>query len=122
MDPLAQRLGADTELAGHPRDHAEPITPLGVVIADVAWNDQLKLFVIGHSSPSVTGIFEVQVDGSLWTQRSSANLPQPPDTITVAGGAPAWVSAGPTVWTQPGGTWAPPGNDTTYGTDPVYAE
>jgi len=104
-------------------DSLEPITPLGLVISDVAWNDQLKLFVIGKSSlTGDTNIFEVQVDGSLWTPRSIANLPADPNTITVASGAPAWVSVGTTVWTQPGGTWAPPGNDVTDGTDPVYAE
>ena len=117
-------VGSVVRNAGQVRvDSLEPITPLGEVISDVAWNDQLKLFVIGKSSlTNDTNIFVVQVDGSLWTLRSSANLPADPETITVASGAPAWVSVGTTVWTQPGSSWASPGNDVTYGTDPVYAE
>src|SRR5450756_784534 len=34
VDPLAQRLGADTELLGHPRDRAEPLTPLAGGLED----------------------------------------------------------------------------------------
>jgi len=34
VDPLAQRLGADTELLGHPRDHAEPLAALAGGLVD----------------------------------------------------------------------------------------
>ena len=117
-------LGAVVRNAGQVRvDSLEPISPLGVVVTDVAWNDQLKLFLIGRSpATGESSIYEVQVDGSLWTPRSIANLPPGPDSITVAENAPAWVSAGGTVWTQRGGSWASPGSDTTFGTAPVYAD
>ncbi|HEV7194189.1 MAG TPA: LpqB family beta-propeller domain-containing protein [Jatrophihabitantaceae bacterium] len=105
-------------------DGLEPVTPVGVSIKDVAWNDPLKLFVIGSVNGD-TNIFEVQVDGSLWTPRDVLNLPQAPDTITVAANQPAWVSAGTTVWVRRAGEWASPGPGTTNGTngtDPVYLE
>src|SRR5450756_2695000 len=34
VDPLAQRLGADTELLGHTGDHAEPPAPLAGGLVD----------------------------------------------------------------------------------------
>ncbi|MDP9094699.1 MAG: hypothetical protein M3N95_17605 [Actinomycetota bacterium] len=106
-------------------DSLQQITPQGVVIKDVAWNDALKLFVIGRVvSSGETNIFEVQVDGSLWTPRNIAGLPQAPDSITVAENQVAWVSAGQTVWVQRAGSWASPGpvNGQTNGTNPVYLE
>jgi hypothetical protein len=115
-------------------DGLQAITPTGIAITDVAWNDPLKLFVIGRpvSSPSSptaravpigdADIYEVQVDGSLWTPRTVANLPQDPDSITVAENEDAWVSAGSTVWVQRAGGWASPGPGSTPGTNPVYVE
>jgi hypothetical protein len=115
-------------------DGLQAITPAGIAITDVAWNDPLKLFVIGRpvSSPSSptaravpigdADIYEVQVDGSLWTPRTVANLPQDPDSITVAENEDAWVSAGSTVWVQRAGGWASPGPGSTPGTNPVYVE
>lgn len=104
-------------------DSLQPVTPIGVAIRDVAWNDPLKLFVIGRAvGNGQTNIYEVQVDGSLWTPRNVANLPQDPDTITVAENQDAWVSAGQTVWVQRAGSWTFPGNGPTPGTDPVYLE
>ncbi|PZS35798.1 MAG: hypothetical protein DLM58_03080 [Pseudonocardiales bacterium] len=105
-------------------DSLEPITPQGIVITDVAWNDQLKLFAIGRvlSRPGENNVYEVQVDGSLWTSRPAANLPGLADSITVAESVPAWVSVDGTVWTQTGGTWSSPGDKTTFGDDPIYLE
>jgi hypothetical protein len=106
-------------------DSLEQITPQGIAIKDVAWNDALKLFVIGRVvSSGETNIFEVQVDGSLWTPRNISGLPQAPDSITVAENQVAWVSAGPTIWVQRAGSWANPGpvNGQTNGTNPVYLE
>jgi hypothetical protein len=104
-------------------DNLEPISPQGVIVTDVAWNDELKLFTIGTVHGSDEGhVYEVQVDGSLWTPRSTQNLPGAPDSITVAQNAPAWVSVGTTVWAQRGGTWAGPNDGTTFGINPVYQE
>lgn len=109
-------------------DALDPITPPGIAIKDVAWNDPLKLFVIGRvRGPSDEGnVYEVQVDGSLWTPRNITNLPQDPDSIAVAENQLAWVSAGTTVWVQRAGSWASPGVSPTsgevHGTNPVYLE
>ncbi|MFN2518755.1 MAG: LpqB family beta-propeller domain-containing protein [Jatrophihabitantaceae bacterium] len=104
-------------------DSLEPISPQGIAVTDVAWNDQLKLFTIGRVlSTGEPSVYEVQVDGSLWTPRSSQNLPGAPDSITVAENVPAWVSVGPTVWAQSGGSWAGPRGEQTPGTNPTYLE
>lgn len=101
----------------------EPVSPQGVTITDVAWNDRLKLFAIGHDvATKEAGVYEVQCDGSLWTTRGTDNLPQAPDSITVAESEVASVSAGGTVWVQNLGAWASPGGGTAYGTNPVYLE
>lgn len=100
-----------------------PISPPGVAVRDVAWNDQLKLFAIGTDSrTSGWGVYEVQCDGSLWTLSSSTNLPQAPDSVTVASGSPAAVSAGTTVWRQQGTSWQAPVGEETHGINPVYVE
>lgn len=101
---------------------ATPISPVGFVATDVAWNDILKLFAIGTvaGSPQVV---EVQVDGSAWTTHGTGNLPQPLDSITVAENQPAWVSAAGSVWAQSGPSWISPTTaGITYGTNPVYLE
>lgn len=101
-----------------------PISPLGIAVTDVAWNDAFKLFAIGHEiSSDEGGVFEVQCDGSVWTPRGIGTLPQDPDSISVAENVNASVSAGGTVWQQHGGTWiSPTGSGTSYGTNPVYLE
>ena len=104
-------------------DSLTPISPQGVAVSDVAWNDQLKLFTIGRTIASGdSSVFEVQVDGSLWTARGISNLPQAPDSITVAENEVAWVSAGGTVWAQRAGAWVSPGTGPTSGSNPVYLE
>jgi hypothetical protein len=100
-----------------------PISPQGIVVNDVAWNDQLKLFAIGRNRATHTwGLWEVQSDGSLWTLRSDSGLPQPPDSLTVSAGSVAVVSAGDTVWRQQLSSWEPLGADETHGSNPVYDE
>jgi hypothetical protein len=105
-------------------DNLEAITPIGVLLTDVAWNDEQKLFVTGRYTTGEAGVFEVQVDGSLWTPRAITGLPDAPDSITVAENVPAWVSAGATVWTQRGSSWISPSAaaNETDGTKPVYLE
>lgn len=111
-------------IAGEVRvDSLIPISPQGITVRDVAWNDQLKLFTIGRSADTgESSVYEVQVDGSLWTPRGISNLPQAPDSITVAENEVAWVSAGGTVWAQRAGSWVSPGGGPTSGTNPVYLE
>ena len=107
-------------------DALTPISPVGVHIDDVAWNDTRKLFLVGSLPSGDARIIEVRVDGSLWTASSAPQLPGVPDTITVAENQPAWVSVGGvdgSVWEQSGGSWISP-NDPgqTVGTSPVYLE
>lgn len=100
-----------------------PISPQGVMVKDIAWNDQLKLFVIGtDSTTNQWGLYEVQCDGSAWTLRSFSGLPQAPDSLTVTSGAVAVVAAGPTLWQQFGGLWRGLLRASTPGTNPVYVE
>lgn len=104
-------------------DGLTPITPQGIAVSDVAWNDALKLFAIGRDTRTgFPGVYEVQVDGSRWTERGTLGLPQAPDSITVAQGEVAAVSAGGTVWKQEAGTWVSLLRDQTVGTNPVYVE
>ena len=81
----------------------QPDQPAGRRVTDVAWNDQLKLFAIGSDLITrVNGVYEVQCDGSFWNSRGNTGLPQAPDTVTVASGSEAVVSAGGTLWQQSG--------------------
>jgi hypothetical protein len=100
-----------------------PISPQAVLIRDVAWNDQFKLFAIGTDKlVGGWGLWEVQSDGSLWTQRSNSGLPQAPSSLTVASGSVAVVSAGNTVWQQQASSWESLSGDETDGRNPVYEE
>lgn len=116
-------VGAVVRSPGQVRvDSLEPISPLGIVAVDVAWNDQLKLFMIGHDANSYYNEFEMQADGALWTPKNTTNLPGIVDSITVAENLPAWVSAGGSVFVQHGTSWANPGLEATAGSNPVYLE
>ena len=106
-------------------DSLVQISPEGVSMTDVAWNDQLALFAIGHTVDNgivSVNVYEVQVDGSLWFSRGISGLPQAPDSITVAENEVAWVSAGGTLWNQQAGSWASPSGTETRGVNPVYLE
>jgi hypothetical protein len=100
-----------------------PISPQGIAVRDVAWNDQLKLFAIGvDSRTGGWGLYEVQCDGSLWTLRSNSGLPQAPESLTVATQSLAAVATGGTVYQQHGGSWQALVGDETRGSNPVYVE
>ena len=100
-----------------------PISPEAVLIRDVAWNDQFKLFAIGVDRLTAGwGLWELQSDGSVWTERSNSGLPQAPRSLTVAAGSLAVVQAGDTLWQQQAGSWEPLFGENTYGTNPIYAE
>ena len=103
-------------------DNLEAISPQGVGVVDVAWNDSLKLFTIGRDlATGDPSIYEVQVDGSRWAARGIDNLPIP-DSITVAEDQEAWVSAGGTVWAQQATGWTSRGRASAFCTNPVYLE
>ncbi|MGH8860353.1 MAG: LpqB family beta-propeller domain-containing protein [Jatrophihabitantaceae bacterium] len=100
-----------------------PVSPQGVVIDDVAWNDQLKLFAIGRDvTTGDDGVYEVQCDGSLWTPRGNLGLPGAPDSVTAAEFAEAVVSTSDSVWQQRGAGWEGLLGRQTAGTNPVYLE
>jgi hypothetical protein len=104
-------------------DSPQAITTPNYSFADVAWNDDTTLYLIGQDPGHNPGIWSIQVDGSSLQLRPSGGLPKAPDSITAApgGGMPAWVSAGGAVF-QETSDWEGPDNQTTYGTDPVYLE
>ena len=100
------------------------ISPQGVNIIDVAWNDELKLFAVGRDATTNAGsVYEVQVDGSLWTSDGIANLPSAPDSITASKGLVAAVASGGTIWKQQAASWVNiqgPGEDA-KGSNPIYS-
>ena len=101
----------------------QPISPQGIEVADVAWNDQLKLFATGRDT--VTGVkqvYEVQCDGSIWNSRGNLDLPGAPESVTAASGSEVVVSSGDTLWQQQGNEWQSLLNGANRGTNPVYLE
>lgn len=100
------------------------ITPAGVDITDVAWNDALKLFAIGHdrAKPQTPGIYEVQCDGSRWSARGTGELPGEPDALTVGAGQVAVVSAADAIWEQNAGSWQSLEGEQTDGNAPIYVD
>jgi hypothetical protein len=117
-------VGAVVRGAGQVRvDLHEPISPVNVVVTDVAWLDAFKLFAIGYLAGSRdTRSFVTGADGSDWTN-STINLPAAPDTVTAATSSNVWVSAKGYVWKLTGTSWVSPGSTgQTPGTAPVYLE
>jgi len=98
------------------------LSPSGVSITDVAWNDSLKLFAVGHRLNGAANVYELQSDGSLWTARGTPDLPGAPESITVAEHVVAAVSQAESVWVQRGGSWGSPSSGTAHGTNPAYVE
>jgi hypothetical protein len=116
-------VGAVVRGAGVPQVNSlSQISPQGVNVTDVAWNDELKLFAVGQDvATKVSGIYEVQVDGSLWTAHGIVNLPEQPTSITASEGLVAAVSSGGTIWKQLGGSWGSPQGGDARGQFPVYS-
>lgn len=120
-------VGAVVRGAGQVRvDLHEPISPIGVVIADVAWLDPFKLFAIGKlAGTDDSRTFVTGADGTDWTNSTLGNLPAPgrPDTVTAATASNVWVSSNGYVWKLSGTSWVPTGTTgQTPGTAPVYLE
>ena len=108
-------------------DSLAAITPVGLKLTDVAWNDSSTLYTIGTDTTVAGnfGIWAVQIDGSLLTPRDTTNLPGAADSITASRSGLTWVSAKQAVWTQRGleNSWVSPGpSSTTYGTSPTYVQ
>lgn len=101
-----------------------PISPQGVAVSDVAWNDQLKLFATGRDllAGGEGQVYEVQCDGSNWNSRGNFELPGTPETVTAAAQSEAVVSVGDTLWQQQGSSWQGLLNGENEGTNPVYLE
>jgi hypothetical protein len=101
----------------------QPIMPPTYHLSDVAWDDDMTLWMVGtddlqqHSH----GIWSVTVDGANMQQESSAGLPQGADSLTTGSGVLPWVSVGGHVFVL-GSDWEGPNNHTTAGTAPVYLE
>lgn len=104
-------------------DNLQPISPQGVIVTDVAWNDELKLFATGGDT--ITGehqVYEVQCDGSAWTPRGNSELPGAPESVTAASGSQVVVSTGSSIYEQQGASWRALLNGESLGTNPVYLE
>jgi len=100
-----------------------PITPQAIYITDVAWNDQLKLFVTGKDHfTGESQVYEVQCDGSIWNTRGNVGLPGAPIVVTAAASSEAVVSTGNFIWQQSGTTWQGLLDGDTRGSNPIYLE
>jgi Lipoprotein LpqB beta-propeller domain len=107
-----------------PVDQLVAVTPGSVNIADAAWNDDTTLYVVGTAGTNY-GVWSVQDDGSQWTERSHANLPEAAQQIAAAPDQYPWVSAGGALFVQRSSSWVSPfgGPDATvHGTSPTYLE
>lgn len=104
-------------------NNLQPISPQGVAVTDVAWNDQFKLFATGHDMTiGDSQVYEVLCDGSLWTPGGDQGLPGAPEAVTAASGSEAVVSSGDTLYQQQGSQWRGLLNGETPGSNPVYLE
>ncbi|WP_375493940.1 LpqB family beta-propeller domain-containing protein [uncultured Jatrophihabitans sp.] len=99
-----------------------PVSPEGVLVKDAAWIDAVKLIVIGDvGSSGGPHVFTSYIDGSGWAGGTTAGLPGPADTVTIANDARAWVSADGDVWEQSATGWSGPlRSGQTAGVAPVY--
>jgi Lipoprotein LpqB beta-propeller domain len=116
-------IGSIVRSAGEVRiDALEPISPQQALVTDVGWLSRLRLFAVGHEAGSSDPLtFDTGVDGTDWSTNALGLTPGA-DSVTVAVGASAWVSARGFVWVQRAGHWDPPTGGQTPGTDPVYLE
>ncbi len=105
-------------------DNLQPISPQAVNITDVAWNDQFTMFATGGDT--IIGgedqVYEVQCDGSDWTQRGNFELPGSPTSVTAASGSEVVVSSRGSIYQQQGASWSALLNGESLGTNPVYLE
>ncbi|MCW2656559.1 MAG: Lipoprotein LpqB beta-propeller protein [Jatrophihabitans sp.] len=118
-------VGSVVRTAGQVRiDTLQPVSPVGVVVQDVAWIEASTLYAIGYDATNHDPeVFETNVDGSAWSGRGIGSLQDAPDSVTVAAGQLAWVSAGGFIWAQRGTDWVSPGAASqTSGTAPIYLE
>lgn len=104
-------------------DSPLPIMPSAYHLSDVAWSDDMTLWVVGTNDPQQRshGIWSVTVDGANLRPHSSSGLPQGADSIATGSGLLPWVSAGGYVF-ELSSDWEGPNNHTTPGTAPVYLE
>lgn len=117
------RNGNQVGLVGLQSSALQPISPQGVAVTDVAWNDQLKLFATGEDT--TTGeqqVYELQCDGSIWNTVGNSGLPGAPDSVAAAASSPVVVSIGDTIWQQSGVSWQSLLGAETEGSNPVYQE
>ena len=102
-------------------DSAQPITPAGYHLTDVAWGDDITLWAIGTGGHR-NGIWSVNADGANFRERSSAGLPQlqQVDSIATAPNVLQWVSVGGYVFELGATGWEGPSHHTTSGRSPTY--
>jgi lipoprotein LpqB-like beta-propeller protein len=101
-----------------------PIMPPNYHLSDVAWDDNMTLWVVGTdaSQRNSHGIWSLTVDGANIEAQSTSGLPQgAADSIATGSGVLPWVSTGGYVF-KLGADWEGPNHHITAGTAPVYLE
>jgi lipoprotein LpqB-like beta-propeller protein/sporulation and spore germination protein len=100
-----------------------PIMPPNYHLSDVAWDDNMTLWVVGTdaSQRNSNGIWSLTVDGANIEAQSTEGLPQGADSIATGSGVLPWVSVGGYVF-KLGADWEGPNHHTTRGAAPVYLE
>lgn len=127
-------VGAVVRSGGDARvEQLTQITPAIGRLDDVAWSDESTLFIVGQQTSGDYGIWSVKVDGSLLTQKTTADLPLTPGdprplTVTAAPSNFAWIAVGGSLWQLSGATWSPAMSDpfspttTTEGSSPAFQD
>jgi len=101
-----------------------PIMPPNYHLSDVAWDDNMTLWVVGTdaSQRNSHGIWSLTVDGANIEAQSTSGLPQgAADSIATGSGVLPWVSTGGYVF-KLGADWEGPNHHITAGKSPVYLE
>jgi hypothetical protein len=102
-------------------DSFEPLTPVRLMVSDVAWADATKLLLIAGAPNDETRVWQVNSDGSALGPLTNSGLPGRPTSIAAAPQQPPLVSASDSIWIQRD-LWRPfLGGSFTPGTNPVFA-
>ena len=105
-------------------DSLQQISPDGVMITDLAWIDEQRLYAIGFDQPGDDAhLYQTGSDGSSWSEDGIGQLPGPPTWLTAASGERAWVSGAARCSSRSRATRGHPGDTTpALGSAPVYVE
>jgi hypothetical protein len=111
-------------------DSFEPVTPVQLVVSDIAWANETKLSVIAASTASAgpAQVWRLSSDGSQLIQATSLNLPPAsPSAIAERDGQPTLISVSGYIWayvSESKGWSSYPAikNSNQGGVNPIFAE